>query len=321
MKKLSVLLLLLIFCESKLFSQETPQYYQTANQRYTIELQDGECILYELSGHGSLIATYDLKAEREIRNRNPLDSLGILFSNQFYAVSYDYKYFRVLKLKNGKAKDRNTYIARRLTDPGKVYEAVNREYWYDIYERTSDEVSQDFPLFFDYRYCYKYNSWSALSFKQVNPEEFETLANARNLQLKDSLIKTNQYCQNLLDSVKVKMTSLNLEEWKSAYTSFPLTDYAYSEYAQEAINVVAEQRPDLFLKLAETLPTEKEDLFRNVYSKEAKKALKNYETDAPIKKEYFKYKRRTSFKTGMIIAGATILEVGILTGLISLFFI
>ncbi|WP_300664053.1 hypothetical protein [Fluviicola sp.] len=319
MKKFSILILLLIFGESNLFSQENPQYYQTANQRYTIELHEGGCVLYELTGYGTLIAVYDLKPERKFLN--PSDSIGMLFSNQFFAVSYDYKYFRVLKLKHGKAKDRNTYVARSLKDPGKVFEAVNREYWYTVYEKTSDELKYNFPMFYDYRYDSRARTWSGLSFKQVSPGEFEILANARNLELKDSLTKTNRYCQSLLDSVEIRMKSMNLEEWQSTYTKFPLNDYMYSEYVQEAINAVAEERPELFFELAETLPTEKEYLFSKIYSKEVNKALKNYQTNAPVKKEYFRYKRRTNFKTGLIMTGITILEVGIATGLISLIFI
>ncbi len=322
MKKLSTVLLILIIVESTLFSQEIPQFYQTENQKYTIEFHDSQCVLYELSGHGAFADVYHLKPERPFRN--PMDSLGILYSNEFFVVSYDFKYFRVSKLtKKGKVKDRNTYVARSLQDPGKVYEAVNREYWYTIYEKTNDELESEFPMFLNHQYGFNLRSetWAVLSFKQAHPKEFKILADARNMKLKDSLTAVNQYYLGLLNSLETGADSLDLEKWKLTYSQFPTNESVYSRYTQEAVNTIAEERPDLFFGLVETLPAEEKYLFSRVYSKEATRSLKSYETDAPVKKEYFKFKRRANFKFIMTATGVIILEAGIITGLIALIFI
>lgn len=313
------LFILLIFLTTSAFAQETEQFYQTSNGEYAFKLDGNTCILYELSRYGNTVyrqweiyPTYSTKSQ--------LDSLGILFSNGQYAISYDSKYFRVCDLKNGKVKDRRTYVAKKLTDPSKVYEAINHSYWNTLYRETMDHT---YPLF-NYHYHYEGHSiWDSLPFKQAIPEEFNVLANQHNQLLKDSLALTNQQLISLNDSIEKNMNILTLGELKSNLLSRPLHVYLYDEYQDEMLESVAERRPDLYFDLVEALPTEKEYLFGQVYSHDAVRSLKRYRTDAPVKKEFLKYRRKERALAGLITTAVVFLDTavigGVVTGFVYLF--
>ncbi len=311
------LIVLFFFLKGISFSQETGTFYQTLDKEYAFKLDGETCILYRLSKYNNMVYR-----EWEIyptpRVKSQLDSLGILFSNGQYAISYDYKYFRVCDLKNGKVKDRRSYVAKKLDDPSKIYEAINHAYWNTIYRETVHETSNNYPLFEEYYYREGYSIWDSLSFKQAVPKEFEVLANEENKRLKDSLSQTNQKLVSLNDFIDKKMNTLTLEELKNNYLSRPLTNYWYSGYQDEMLQAVAEKRPELFLELAEALPDEKYAIFDGAFaiSRDVKKALKSL-PDSPIKKEYFKYRRRESLKIGLIVTGVVALETAIVGGIIT----
>jgi hypothetical protein len=311
------LLFLFLFLGSTAFTQQSEQFYQTVNGEYAFKFDGNICTLYELSRYENYIyREWELTHTGEFKN--PSDSIGILFSNGVYAVSYDYKDFRVLKLKNGKPKNRLTFLAGKLDNPAKVYEGINYAYWDAIYRKTIDRISREYPLFNDYYYRNRLEVWDSFDFKQVLPEVFETLANRQNELLSDSLSNTNRGLIALNDSIEEQLDVLDLETLKSNFLSRPIHNYAYSTYTDEMLESVAENRPDLFFALAESFPNERNPIFDNVlYARRANKVLKKYDTDSPVKKEYLKYKRKQSLKGGLILTGAILLETAVIGGLVT----
>jgi hypothetical protein len=311
------LLFLFLFLGFAAFTQQTEQFYQTVNGEYAFKFDGDICILYELSRYDSYVyQEWDLTQTAEFKKQS--DSLGILFSNGLMAISYDYKYFRVLELKRGKPKDRLTFLAKKLDNPAKVYEGINHAYWNAVYKQTIDQISRDYPLFNDYYYRHGFDAWNSFDFKQALPEEFESLANRQNEFIRDSLSNTNRRLIALNDSIEDQMDVLDLETLKSNFLSRPMYNYAYSTYTDEMLESVAENRPDLFFALAESLPKEKEFIFDQVlYTGDASKSLRKYSTDSPVKKEFLKYKRKESLKGGLILTGAVLLETGVIGGLVT----
>ncbi|MDF3026112.1 MAG: hypothetical protein K0S23_419 [Fluviicola sp.] len=310
------LLFLFLILGSAAFTQQTEQFYQTVNGDYAFKLDGKTCILYELSRYDNYVyKEWELTHAGEFKNTS--DSIGIIFSNGVFAISYDYKYFRVLKLKHGKPKDRLTFLARKLDDPGKIYEGINRAYWEVLYRKTINQINSDYPLFSDYYYRNGPLVWESFDFKQALPEEFESLANRQNELIRDSLANTNMRLIALNDSIEKHMNVLTPEMLKKNFLSRPLHDYSYGMYTDEMLESVAEKRPDLFFDLAEALPNERTFIFDQVVYSRANKALKRYNTDSPIKKEYLKYKRRENWKGGLALTGAVLLETGIIGGLIT----
>lgn len=160
--------------------------------------------------------------------------------------------------------------------------------------------------------------WNSFQFKQAVPEEFEVLAKEQNELLRDSLSNTNSKCIALNDYIEKNINSLTLEELKNNFLSRPPHDYLYGEYTSEMIELVAEKRPDLFFALAESLPEEQETIFNQVtLDRDVKKSLKNYETDSPIKKEYFKFRRKENLKWVFIASGFILLETAIVGGIVT----
>lgn len=302
------------------FSQEHEVFYQTANGAYAFKLENGNCMLYDLSPYDDQVyREWELYPVYSAKDRS--DSLGMLFSNGQYAISYDYKYFRVCQLKHGKVKDRMTYTAKKLSDPSKVYQAINHSYWDTVYRRAIDETAGKFPLFSEYRYLsYLIRDevlWSSFSFKQKNPQEFKVLAEEHGQLLKDSLLQTNRRLVSLNDSIAKNIHTLTLEELKSNFLRRPIHVPAYNEYQDAMLENVARKRPDLFFGLAEVLPDEKEYLFDCISLFDGVKSLKKFETDAPVKKEFLKYRRREQLKAGLLITGAGLLEIGVIGGAIT----
>ncbi|WP_343632978.1 hypothetical protein [Fluviicola sp.] len=314
------LVVILLFLVKTGFSQNQEVYYQTSEKNYAFKLYGNTCSLYELSNYGSWVnREWELPAV--YRPESALDSLGILFSNEQYAISYDYKYFRVCKLKNGKIKERHTYVAKKLENPAKLYEAINHSYWEVLYRTTIDEMRNNYPGFHAYRYpYYRYGSpeaWESLTFKQAEPSEFEVLSRKQNQFIKDSLIRTNNRLIFLNDSIETHISTLTLEALKSNFMSRPIHVNAYDEYQQVMLKFVAEKRPDLFYDLVESLPEEKKYLFHKVSYGDSFKSLKKFETVSPVKREFLKYKRKESLKAGLMVTGAGLLEVGVIGGAIT----
>jgi len=315
------LVALLISFAGMCFSQEKEIFYQTSDKEYAFTFENDVCKLYELSTHRNQVyREWELGSVYKLESQ--IDSLGILFSNGQYAISYDYKYFRVCKLKNGKIKDRHTYVAKKLENPSKVYEAVNCSYWKNLYDNTIDEINDSYPNFHEYRYfSYRINGspglWESFSFKDTGPKTFEVLAQEQDQLLKDSLIKTNQLLISLNDSIEKNINSLTLEELKRNLLSRPIYVNAYDEYQERMLESVAKNRPDLFFDLAEALPDEKKYLFDQIYFPDAVKSLKRFDTDSPIQREFVRYHRRERLKIGLITAGAGLLEIGVIGGAIT----
>lgn len=314
------LVLILIFFVKITFSQTPEVFYQTSESNYAFKFGENTCILYELSKDKSWVFE-EWELEPVNRFKGQPDSLGILFSNGQYAISYDYKYFRVCKLKNGKIKDRNTFVAKKLENPSKVYQAINYTYWQLLYRKAIEQIESNYPLFREYRYrSYRpgdYSIWESMTFKQDNPETFELLATERKNLLVDSLVYTNSRLISLNDSIEKNIRTLTQEELKNNFLSRPIHVLPYDEYQDVMLNTVAEKRPDLFLGLVEALPDEKEYLFNKIHERNAVKSLKKLETNIPIKKEYLKYRRRQNFKAGLLITGASLFEVGVIGGAIT----
>ena len=314
------LVLISIFFVKITFSQTPEVFYQTSDNKYAFKFEGNTCVLYELSKYESWVSeAWEL--EPVIRFEGQMDSSGILFSNGQYAVSYDYKYYRVSKLKNGKIKDRHTFVAKKLENPSKVYEAINHTYWQMLYRKEIEKIESNYPLFREYRYrSYRpgdYAIWESMTFKQDNPERFELLATERKKLLIDSLVSTNNRLISLNDSIERNIQTLTPEELKINLLSRPIHVLPYDEYQDVMLNKVAEKRPDLFLGLVEALPDEKAYLFNKIQERDAVKSLKKFETNTPIRKEFLKYRRRQSFKAGLLITGAGLLEVGVIGGAIT----
>lgn len=313
-------LLVFLFLLTKVsFSQEV-SFYQTTDKQYAFKFGENTCILYELSKDKSWVLE-EWELEPAFRFEGRLDSLGILFSNGQYAVSYDYNYFRVSKLKNGKIRDRHTFIAKKLENPSKVYEAINYTYWQVLYRKEIEKIESNYPFYREYRYrSYRpgdYTIWESMSFKQDNPETFELLADERKNLLIDSLVYTNRRLISLNDSIEKNIRTLTPEELKNNLLSRPIHVLPYDEYQGSMLNTVAEKRPDLFLDLVEALPDEKAYLFNKIYEREAVKSLKKFDTNNPIKKEYLKHRRSQNLKSGLLITGAGLLEIGVIGGAIT----
>lgn len=314
------LLVSLIFLVKTGFSQDTGVFYQTSEKNYVFTFEGNTCRLYQLSEYYKWVSNeWELSAI--YHSKSQLDSLGILFSNGDHAISYDYKYFRVCKLKNGKARDRYTYVAKKLDDPSKVCEAINHSYWTALYRETILEVVAAYPHFHEYQYPSHHidnpGLWESLTFKQSNPEAFKVLATERNKRLKDSLLQTNEWLTALNDSIERNMYTLSPEELTSNLMSRPIDLSAYDEYQEIMLESVARNRPDLFFDLAEALPEKRTYLFDRIYLPAAVKSLKRFDTEAPVKKEFVKYHRRERLKAGLVITGASLLEVGVIGGAIT----
>ncbi len=297
------------------FSQETETFYQTTNGEYAFKLEGGNCILYELSSYNYAPSVYN---EQELWPvRLDTDSSGILFSNGQYAISYDYKYFRVCDLKNGKIKARKTYVAKKLDDPSKIYEAINHSYWDVIYRGMMDEIQQIYPLFNDFHYRYRQTNWSIAEAKQSVPEKFEVLAKEQIEKLKDSLSEANHRLIALNDSLEKNINTLTLEELKHNLLQRPIHQYAYDEYQQEILHTIAKNRPGLFYDLAQEMPEERDYLFGEIYQKDAVRSLKNYETDSPMKKKFRKFRRKQAWRVGLITTGVVSLQTAVIGGVIT----
>ena len=314
------LVVISIFLVKITFSQTSEVFYQTSESNYVFKFGENTCTLYKLSKYDDGVDG-EWRLEPLTRFKGESDSLGILFSNGQYAISYDYKYFRVCKLKNGKIKDRNTFVAKKLENPSKVYEAINYTYWQTLYRKEIEKIESNYPLFREYRFrSYRpgdYAIWESMTFKQDNPETFELLAAERKKWLMDSLVYTNNRLISLNDSIEKNIRTLTPEELKNNFLSRPVHVLPYDEYQDVMLNTVAEKRPDLFLDLAEALPDEKAYLFGKIHERNAVKSLKKFETNTPVRKEYLKYRRRQNFKAGLLITGAGLLEVGVIGGAIT----
>ncbi len=314
------LALISIFLVKMTFSQTPEVFYQTSDNKYAFKFGENTCTLYGLSKYGEgVYGEWELEPVDRFKDR--LDSLGVLFSNGQYAISYDYKYFRVSKLKNGKIKDRHTFVAKKLENHSKVYEAINYTYWQALYRKEIEKIESNYPLFREYRYrSYRpgdYTIWESMTFKQVNPRTFELLAAERKKLLMDSLVAANNRLIALNDSVEKNILTLTPEELKNNFLSRPIHVLPYDDYQEVILNTIAEKRPDLFLDLAEALPDEKAYLFNKIHERGAVKSLKKFETNKPIRKEYLKYRRKQNFKAGLLITGASLLEVGVIGGAIT----
>lgn len=314
------LLVSLLLIVKTVFAQAPEVFYQTSDKNYAFTFDGNSCKLYALSGDNEWVSgEWELDPVSKFGNQS--DSLGILFSNGQYAISYDYKYFRVCKLKNGKMKDRHTYVAKKLENPSVIYQAINHSYWNVLYRKTMENIESNYPLFREYRYrSYRpgdYSIWESMSFKQESPESFELLAAERNKLLIDSLTSTNKQLISLNDSIEKNMHTLTVEELKNNLMSRPIHIPAYNEYQEIMLESVAVKRPDLFFELVESLPDEKKYLFNKVYAGDAFKSLKKFDTGAPVKKEYLKYRRRENWKAGLLITGASLLEIGVIGGAIT----
>ena len=292
-------------------------FYQTENGEYAFQFDGTNCKLYELSRYSTEVSREsDLYPTHDYSTWS--DSLGILFYNGHYAISYDYKYFRVLRLKNGKPKNRLAYVAKRVKDPSKIHEAINYTYWEELYRKTLEEAEADFPLFQEYYYQNRRASWNQIPFKQVAPQEFKLLAAERKQLLKDSIEKTNLKLILLNRTVAEQLDTMNAASLKQNYLDRPLGEPAYKGYTHEMLVLVAEKRPDLFLGLVEQLPERKEELFGETeFLKGPRKSIRAYETDSPVKKEFFRYHRREALKMGLIVTGSTALELGVIGGAVT----
>jgi hypothetical protein len=131
------------------------------------------------------------------------------------------------------------------------------------------------------------------------------------------LTSTNKQLISLNDSIEKNIHALTVEELKNNLMSRPIHIPAYDEYQEIMLESVAVKRPDLFFELVESLPDEKKYLFNKVYAGDAFKSLKKFDTGAPVKKEYLKYRRRENWKAGLLITGASLLEIGVIGGAIT----
>nr|WP_294859813.1 hypothetical protein [uncultured Fluviicola sp.] len=310
-------LVILFLCLTGIsFSQKNETFYQTSTGEFVFKFEGEDCILYRISKYDNM-AYREMEMHPTHRAKSQLDSLGVLFSNGQYAISYDYKDFRLCSLKKGRVKDNRAYVAKKLDDPSKVYEAINHRYWYEASKKTLDEINNDYPLFNGYYHRYDTSSWDSISFQQVVPEEFEQRANHQIEGLKDSLDNLNCKLIALNDTIEMYMEILTLEELKRNYLNRPLDSYAYDQYQDEMLESVALNRPDLFFELAEALPNEKDAIFYSVsYSRDVKKSLKSV-PDSPIKKEFSKYRRKEKWKFGLIVSAAITIETAIIGGIIT----
>ena len=300
------------------FSQKAETFYQTENGEYAFKLDGETCILYHLSRYDQLVyREWEIYPTHQSGFESQLDSLGIIFSNGQYAISYDYKYFSVCDLKNGKVKKRRTYVAKKMADPTEVYKAINHAYWNVLYQKMISEIQYDFPLFNEFHYHYRQTNWSIAEAKQSIPEQFEVLAKEQIGKLKDSLSKANLKLTALNDSIEKNIQTLTLEELKRNWSERPIHHYAYDEYQQVMLHTIAENRPDLFFDLAQALPEERAYLFGKIYQKEAIKSLKRYETDSSIQKEFRKFRRKQAWRVGLITTGVVTLQTAVIGGAIT----
>lgn len=309
------LVVVILFMAQLSFSQDTSSFYQTTDKQYAFKFEGGSCMLYELSKYSNY-AYREWELERADHFKGQQDSLGILFSNGEYAISYDYKYFRVLKLKRGKQKDRLTFITKKLEDPSKVNEAINHPYWNALYRKTMDSVSSEYDLFQIY-YRYGIDTWAPVSYKQIHPAKFELLAKEQMSKLKDSVSNVNEQLIALNEWVEKYMDELTLEDLKGNLLSRPLHEYSYDQYNSVMLESVAENRPELFFDLAEALPEEQKYLFDQINYKNAVKSLKTYKTDSPMKKEFRKFKRRQAWRIGLATTGIVTMETTVIGGAIT----
>ncbi|MNJ91962.1 hypothetical protein D3C87_96170 [compost metagenome] len=311
------LFILIFLVQWGVFAQRDAQYYQTEVGNYAFKLEENSCTLYTLSQNNQMISyESDLAATRKMDN--PTDSLGILYSDPFFGISYDYRHFSVVQLKKGKIK--KWYRAKKLENPGELFEAINHRHWDEAYDRMLDEVEHDYKLFGGYRYRDFDDSWQQVEFKQVSPEEFEFQAKQRIALEKAILVQTNQQLISLNDTIKNNIHTLTFEELKSNFQSRPLNEYAYGKYTLELLNTVSLTRPELYLELAEALPEEKKFLYTEAaFNRDMHRSIKKNVEPGPVKNAYMKFRRWEHFKAGLVLTGVAILDVGIITGVFAIF--
>lgn len=315
MKKICLLAFAFLFHWS-VFAQRDAQFYQSENKKYAFKLEGNSCTLYELDNYNTAVYyEYDLVAEREMEQ--PKDSMGILYRNNFFAVSYDYRQFSVVKLKKGKPKQ--SYRAQKLEDPRKLFEVINHSYWNKAYDRMLDELEYEFKLFGSYRYRDFNDSWEQVDFRQVYPEGFELQATQQIARIKDSITGINRELISLNETVTNNIHTLTPEALKENFRKRDLHAYAYSKYTHEFLSTVALMRPDLYLELTETFPEEKKFLYREAaFNREMHRAIRKDAAPGPVKKEYLKFKRREHLKAGLILTGVVIIDAAVITGLVLL---
>jgi|GEM_PF-6958731 len=175
---------------------------------------------------------------------------------------------------------------------------INKGYWYNRFSEIHDPYKTTLP--WSYRDIYKaLYSWDSFSNTHIYYKDFQTFADNRLIQIRDSVVaeatKRTRFTRSVIDS----LATLPMEELKDKFLQ--LYEYENKDYFEAAAKAVCAHNPEIYLKLAQELPALKKPLFWAVYDeKETVKNLKKQSANSPVTKEFLR--RRTAAKIGNVTA-------------------
>lgn len=196
---------------------------------------------------------------------------------------------------------------------------INNAYWWTNFFRLLNDFRAGFILP-DFGYWEGDGLWESFGEKRDTYfRYFIPVANARIQALRDSFTAQEKPNTRITRYLIDNIASLDYNTLKDSLTKLP-SEYPYkSEYFNAVIDSVCARRPDLFFRLAEDLPDQRDVIFASADNRrEIRKKLKEVAPDSPLKKEFLKGKRREKFYNIAGTTGILLVDALIIYGLVIL---
>jgi len=213
-------------------------------------------------------------------------------------------------------KKTKTFILDTPANVTNVHTNLNNAYYLDNFFSMCDELNKTYPLN-HYSFRNGFYTWKELQNKESDHFQFETFANTRLKNIKDSIsYKQNQYVA-LTNSLIQNIKTIDYNFLKDSLAKLPADFRSTSWYYGTVINEVSKQKPEYFFGLAEDFPNNRDVIFMAVEdNKQVIQNLKKVETHREIKKEFFKDRKFEKMMPYKIVGTYTIV-IGLITLLIA----
>ncbi len=168
-----------------------------------------------------------------------------------------------------------------------VNNVINNGYWWTSFLEFSKEIQPQLPWYiFSWRYGFRF--WELLPNRDIGYKEFKEFADNRLKEFGDSLVSAEFANARNTKHIIDNLANIDYETVRDLVSKLPALTYQ-QRYLSAVTNQVCVKRPELFFRLADDLPTKKQEMFYAVdRNKETMTKLRAVETDSASKKEFFK---------------------------------
>jgi hypothetical protein len=163
---------------------------------------------------------------------------------------------------------------------------LNNGYWWKQFLKLSNEMNARYK-WFHYTFRAGFPLWKSFTNQDIYYRDFMVFADNKIKILRDSIIKAQLISSGTTEFLITNIPTIEYTVLKDSL--FTLPDAYDHKYFGQVVNEICLKRPELFFRLADDIPDKRSALFGVFIDKEARRKLKQVQTDSPSKKFYFKH--------------------------------